>query len=101
MNERIGDGLGRILDRVMRTAGIDRGIIAGGDTSSHAALALGVYALTALAATVPGAALCRAHSEDPAHRRLELALKGGQMGRADYFGGIKAGGQRDFRNSLI
>jgi uncharacterized protein YgbK (DUF1537 family) len=92
VNDRIGDGLGRVLDRIMRTAGIDRGIIAGGDTSSHAALALGVYALTALAATVPGAALCRAHSEDPAHRDLELALKGGQMGTPDYFGRIKAGG---------
>ena len=93
VNDRIGDGLGRLLDRVMRAAGIDRGIIAGGDTSSHAALALGVYALTALAATVPGASLCRAHSDDPAHRDLELALKGGQMGTPDYFGRIKAGGQ--------
>jgi uncharacterized protein YgbK (DUF1537 family) len=92
VHDRIGHGLGRMLDRVMRAAGIDRGIIAGGDTSSHAALALGVHALTALAATVPGAALCRAHSDDPAHRHLELALKGGQMGTPDYFGRIKAGG---------
>ncbi|WP_284946191.1 four-carbon acid sugar kinase family protein [Acidisoma cladoniae] len=92
VNDRIGTGLGRILDRVMRTAGIDRGIIAGGDTSSHAALALGVFALTALAPTVPGAALCRAYSEDPAHHALELALKGGQMGSPDYFVRIKAGG---------
>ncbi len=91
-NDCIGAGLGRLLGRVMRSAGIDRGIIAGGDTSSHAALALGVYALTALAGTVPGAALCKAHSDDPAHRRLELALKGGQMGTPDYFGRIKAGG---------
>jgi 3-oxoisoapionate kinase len=92
VNDRIGDGLGRMLDRIMRAAAIDRGIIAGGDTSSHAALALGVYALTALAATVPGAALCKAHSDDTAHRYLELALKGGQMGTPDYFGRIKAGG---------
>jgi 3-oxoisoapionate kinase len=93
VNDRIGQGLGLILDRVMRVAQIDRGIIAGGDTSSHAARALGVYALSALAATVPGAALCKAHSEDPAHRDLELALKGGQMGTPDYFGRIKAGGR--------
>jgi uncharacterized protein YgbK (DUF1537 family) len=92
VNDRVGHGLGRILNRVMLTAGIDRGIIAGGDTSSHAALALGVYALTARAATVPGAALCRAHSDDPRHSSLELALKGGQMGTPDYFGRIKAGG---------
>jgi len=94
VNDRIGHGLGRILDTVMRKAGIDRGIIAGGDTSSHAALALGVFALSALAPTVPGAALCKAHSDDPAHAALELALKGGQMGSPDYFARIKAGGQR-------
>lgn len=93
VNDRIGHGLGRILDGTMRQAGITRGIIAGGDTSSHAALAMGVYALTALAATVPGAALNKAHSDDPAHRELELALKGGQMGTPDYFGRIRAGGQ--------
>lgn len=93
VNDRIGNGLGRILDGTMRQVGITRGIIAGGDTSSHAALAMGVYALTALAATVPGAALNKAHSDDPAHRELELALKGGQMGTPDYFGRIRAGGQ--------
>jgi len=93
VNDRIGNGLGRILDGTMRKAGLTRGIIAGGDTSSHAALAMGVYALTALAATVPGAALNKAHSDDPAHRDLELALKGGQMGTPDYFGRIRAGGQ--------
>jgi uncharacterized protein YgbK (DUF1537 family) len=42
---------------------------------------------------VPGAALNKAHSDDPAHRDLELALKGGQMGKPDYFGRIRAGGQ--------
>jgi uncharacterized protein YgbK (DUF1537 family) len=93
VNDRIGSGLGRILDATLREARLHRGIIAGGDTSSHAALAMGVYALTAIAATVPGAALNKAHSDDPAHRDLELALKGGQMGKPDYFGRIRAGGQ--------
>ncbi|HEX3982301.1 MAG TPA: four-carbon acid sugar kinase family protein [Acidisoma sp.] len=93
VNDRIGNGLGRILDRALRQARLHRGVIAGGDTSSHAALAMGVYALTALAATVPGAALNKAYSDDPAHRDLELALKGGQMGTPDYFGRIRAGGQ--------
>jgi uncharacterized protein YgbK (DUF1537 family) len=98
VNDRIGNGLGRILDGTMRRAGLTRGIIAGGDTSSHAALAMGVYALTALAATVPGAALNKAHSDDAAHRDLELALKGGQMGAPDYFGRIRAGGQDALTN---
>lgn len=93
VNDRIGNGLGRILKAVLGEARLHRGIIAGGDTSSHAALAMGVYALTALAATVPGAALNKAHSDDPAQGDLELALKGGQMGQPDYFGRIRAGGQ--------
>jgi uncharacterized protein YgbK (DUF1537 family) len=41
---------------------------------------------------VPGAALFKAHSEDPALGGLELALKGGQMGGPDYFGRIRDGG---------
>jgi uncharacterized protein YgbK (DUF1537 family) len=53
VNARVGDGLGRSLDTVVRTAGVNRAVIAGGDTSSHGALALGIYALTALAPTVP------------------------------------------------
>lgn len=92
VNARLGEGLGRTLDTILRTAAINRAVIAGGDTSSHGALALGVYALTALAPTVPGAALFKAHSDDPALAGLELALKGGQMGGPDYFGRIRDGG---------
>lgn len=92
-NSRLGDGLGRILDQVLRRAGLRRAVIAGGDTSSHAALALGVFALTALAPIAPGAALCKAHADDA--RALELALKGGQMGGVDYFGRVKSGGEPD------
>ena len=94
VNARIGDGLGRILDRLVRRGRLQRAVIAGGDTSSHAAAALSVFALTALAPTVPGAALFKAHSEDPALETLELALKGGQMGAPDYFGQIKQGGAK-------
>ena len=58
----------------------------------HGAASLGIYALTLAAATVPGAALFQAHSEDALLDRLEIALKGGQMGTPDYFGQIKDGG---------
>lgn len=92
INTRVGDGLGRAVDRIIRAARINRAVIAGGDTSSHAARTLSVFALTAMAPTVPGAALFKAHSEDPTLAALEIALKGGQMGTVDYFGLIKAGG---------
>ncbi len=91
-NARVGTGLGQILNDVMQQSGLRRCVIAGGDTSSYGAPALGVYALTALAPTVPGAALFKAHSDIAAYTDLEIALKGGQMGTQDYFGQIKHGG---------
>jgi len=91
-NARIGESLGRILSRLLRETGLKRAIISGGDTSGHASRQLGLYAFTALAPTIPGAALLEAHSDDPGLAGLQLALKGGQMGSADYFGWIKRGG---------
>ncbi|WP_434620892.1 four-carbon acid sugar kinase family protein [Tabrizicola sp. M-4] len=90
-NRRIGTALGRILDAVLRGTGLRRAVISGGDTSGHGMRALGLQALVALAPTIPGAALCRAHGAG-AHDGLEIALKGGQMGSEDYFGWIRAGG---------
>lgn len=92
INERVGTGLGKLLGRIIEAGKLGRGIIAGGDTSGHGALALGIRALTALAPTIPGAALCKAHFVDPDHADLEIALKGGQMGSPDYFNWIKEGG---------
>jgi 3-oxoisoapionate kinase len=92
-NARIGVALGRILARVVRETGVRRAVISGGDTSGHASRQLGIFALTALAPTIPGAAICRAWSEDAALDGLELALKGGQMGGEDYFGRVRAGGR--------
>ena len=101
-NDRIGAGLGQVLDRVLRTAEVRRAVISGGDTSGHATLRLGVYALTAIAPLAPGAPLCRAHADlsadaggatdRPAHEGLELALKGGQVGDPDFFLAAKHGG---------
>jgi uncharacterized protein YgbK (DUF1537 family) len=92
INDRIGAGLGQVLDRVLRKARLKRAAIAGGDTSGHAALTLGIYALTAVAPIAPGSPLCRAESNDPAHAQLEIALKGGQIGRPDFFCAVKHGG---------
>ncbi|RNF36368.1 four-carbon acid sugar kinase family protein [Paracoccus methylarcula] len=90
-NRRIGEALGRILDRVLRATGIRRAVISGGDTSGHGMRQLGLAALVAKAPTIPGAALCTAHGDNP-HDGLEIALKGGQMGSEDYFGWIRDGG---------
>jgi uncharacterized protein YgbK (DUF1537 family) len=92
VNDRIGNGLGRLLDATLRESRLTRAVIAGGDTSGHASLALGIFALTALAPIAPGSPLCRAHSDDPAHEGLEITLKGGQVGAPDFFSAVKRGG---------
>ncbi|WMS41976.1 four-carbon acid sugar kinase family protein [Acuticoccus sp. MNP-M23] len=90
-NTRIGEGLGEILNRIVRDAGLTRAAIAGGDTSSAAARGLGIYAVTAEAPLVPGAALLKAHGDDPATDGVQIALKGGQMGPPDFFSRMRAG----------
>jgi uncharacterized protein YgbK (DUF1537 family) len=84
-NDRIGSGLGRILDRLIAETGLKRVVLSGGDTSSHAALQLRIDALTSVAKLAPGGPLCRAHSTDPSRNGMEIAMKGGQVGAADYF----------------
>ena len=91
VNDRIGAGLGRVLERVVRTARLSRAVISGGDTSGNAASLLGIDALTAIAPLAPGSPLCRAHSTDPALDGLEFALKGGQVGGPDFFCAARAG----------
>jgi 3-oxoisoapionate kinase len=84
VNDRIGAGLGQALDSILDTARLQRAVVAGGDTSGHALQAMGIYALTAIAPFAEGAPLCRA-SSDRTHARIEIALKGGQVGGVDLF----------------
>ena len=92
VNERIGTGLGWILNRLLREGRLTRVVAAGGDSSSYAASALGIYALTAIAALAPGSPLCRAHMHEALPGGLEIALKGGQVGAPDFFCRAKRGG---------
>ncbi|HEY5206503.1 MAG TPA: four-carbon acid sugar kinase family protein [Roseiarcus sp.] len=91
INARIGGGLGEIVRRLISTARIKRAAVSGGDTSGFAMRALGAYALEAIAPIAPGAPLCRVFSTDPKVDGIEIALKGGQMGKADFFGSVRAG----------
>lgn len=89
----LGAGLGRLLDRLIRETGVSRGVIAGGDTSSAAAQALGLSALVAAAPIAPGAPLLRAHRADG--DSIELVMKGGQMGPPDFFVRVRDGSQQN------
>jgi uncharacterized protein YgbK (DUF1537 family) len=91
-NARVGEALGAVLRQIIVHSGNTRAIVCGGDTSGHATRQLGVHAMSALAETVPGAALFKVHAGDVVFDGLQLALKGGQMGTPDYFHWIKQGG---------
>ena len=97
VNERVGSGMGQVLRRVIEAAGLRRVVISGGDTSGRAAAMLGLDALTAIGPLDPGAPLCRGHGPagGPAVGLdgLELALKGGQVGRPDFFSSVRNGGR--------
>jgi len=91
INETIGTALGEVLAEILHQSGVRRAVVSGGDTSGYATGQLGIFALSALAPTIPGAALFKAHATGDMDG-IELALKGGQMGSPDYFGWIRDGG---------
>jgi 3-oxoisoapionate kinase len=87
----LGTALGRVLRGALEQVKIPRLCIAGGDTASFAARALGVEALEMIAPLTPGAPLCRAFAADSPADGLEFVFKGGQVGAEDYFGIVKRG----------
>lgn len=91
IGHRLAERQGEILRTLLRETGLRRACIAGGDTCSHATPILGIYALEAIIPVAPGGPLCRASSEQPQMDGLEISLKGGQVGKADYFGRICEG----------
>lgn len=87
----LGTALGAVARALMETERLSRVLVAGGDTSSYAARALGIEAVEMLAPLAPGAPLCRAHAANPAIDGLEVNFKGGQVGAPDYFGAVQRG----------
>ena len=85
----LGAEMGRMTRELLARSGLRRVVIAGGDTSSYATQELGLYGLEMRAELTPGAPLCRGYSNDPRFDGLEIALKGGQMGKPDYFGQVR------------
>jgi 3-oxoisoapionate kinase len=83
--EVLGTVLGELLERVMRSAGVVRGAVTGGDTSGFAAQALGLEALEFAAPVAPGAPLCKVHAPGREMDGRELVFKGGQNGPDDFF----------------
>ncbi|MBK1836062.1 four-carbon acid sugar kinase family protein [Azospirillum sp. YIM B02556] len=93
VNERLGAGLGQVLRAAIIGGGLTRAVISGGDTSGRAAAQLGIDALTAIGPLDPGSPLCRTHGEECPVDGLEIALKGGQVGRPDFLQAVRQGGR--------
>ena len=100
----LGTGLGRLVRAitteihgrtqkgdVSATSSLRRLVIAGGDTSSYAARALGIEAVEMISPLIPGAPLCRVHAPGSPVDGMEINLKGGQVGGEDYFGKLLEG----------
>lgn len=84
--QAIADACGRLLARVLALSPqVRRAGVAGGDTSSFALRVLAPWGLGWAGSLAPGVHLLRVHADDPALDRLELMLKGGQMGPLDVF----------------
>lgn len=80
-----GTALGLVADAVIKQTHIKRLVIAGGDTSSYAARALGIEAVEMIAPLWPGAPLCKAHAPGKPVDGLEVNIKGGQVGDENYY----------------
>lgn len=91
VRERLGQQQGVLLRELLLASGVRRVCVAGGDTSSHAISQLGIYALELRTPMVPGQPLNRAHADDARLDGLEIALKGGQHGRANHFESVRLG----------
>jgi uncharacterized protein YgbK (DUF1537 family) len=74
-----------LVDEIVRRSGIRRVAIAGGDTSTMAATALGFWGLSFSGLASRGSTICRGRHDDPARDGMLLLLKGGQMGDEQVF----------------
>jgi uncharacterized protein YgbK (DUF1537 family) len=87
----LGTALGKIVRATLANTAVKRICIAGGDTSSYAARAMGLEALEMLSPLTPGAPLCRARAPGSPVEGREVVFKGGQVGPENYFEIVKRG----------
>lgn len=89
--EVLGSALGQVLRGAVEQSDVHRICIAGGDTSSYAARAMGIEALEMIAPLTPGAPLCRAQAPGSPVDGCEVVFKGGQVGTENHFEIVKNG----------
>lgn len=80
-----GTALGKLGRHLVAHTSVQRIVVAGGDTSSYAARAMGIEAVEMIAPLVTGAPLCRASAPGSPLDGKEVNFKGGQVGDENYF----------------
>ena len=78
LGERIASATARLAARLLLDSGVERLVVAGGETSGHVCRELGIRSLEILGNIDPGVPLCRSES-------LLLALKSGNFGAPDFY----------------
>ncbi|MGV7223163.1 MAG: four-carbon acid sugar kinase family protein [Nitrospinales bacterium] len=84
-NEILGTELGGIAHEIISGSFLKRIVICGGDTAGRIQKMLQVEALQISKSIGIAAPLCYVYSKLPQINGLEIAFKGGQIGRTDYF----------------
>ncbi|WP_207422570.1 four-carbon acid sugar kinase family protein [Desertivirga brevis] len=87
-----GTALGRLARSIGERTRLERIIVAGGDTSSYAARAMGIEAVEMVSPLAPGAPMCRAYAPGSSIDGKEVNFKGGQVGKEDYY--LRARGRK-------
>lgn len=81
----IGEQLGKLVKDVVAEKRLHRLLVAGGDTSGFVMRELGIYALETRMLLDPGGPMCRCHSQEHRFDGMDVVLKGGQIGRENFF----------------
>lgn len=89
--KKFGALLGQTAKKVLSEITLERLLIAGGDTSSYTARELGITAVEMIAPLFKGAPLCRAYAKGSPVNKMEINLKGGQVGSVSYFVNLQKG----------
>jgi uncharacterized protein YgbK (DUF1537 family) len=85
--QQIGQVFARLARSAFATAGLQRLVVSGGDSSSFTMRAIGAQALEIKASHFQqNAHVCTLVSDDPLIHGKDVLLKGGQVGQADLYG---------------
>jgi uncharacterized protein YgbK (DUF1537 family) len=87
----IAHALAAIVRVILERLPISRMLVAGGDTSSGIARALGIVSVEMIGELTRGSPLCKVHEAASAADGLEITFKGGQIGNRDFFGVVERG----------